>query len=175
MRNNADNFADLHNRLYGKVFSFVRLRIRNLQEVEDIVQDVFLKAFNSWKDIPDENTARNYLYIIARQRMIDIWRSSRSRFQTDLLNKEEGEDGDFDLLASDEPLPEDNFQKGENKDLVLNLLNQLKKEEREILILRFLDELEYKELARIYDTSEENIRQKVSRSLQNLKKVANKI
>ena len=183
MRNNLENFTSLHNRLYGKVFSFVRMRFNDPEEVKDIVQDVFLKAYNSWKDseqgIPDENTARNFLYIIARQRMIDIWRSARSRFQTDLYNKNEGdgeekESGDFDAFASDEPLPEDVFQKTENKDLVLKLLNQLKKEEREILILRFLDELEYKELARIYKTSEDNVRQKVSRSLQNLKSVATK-
>lgn len=176
------NFTDLHNRLYGAVFSFVRLRIKDKEEVQDIVQDVFLKAYNSWTDsssgIPDEKTAKNFLYIMARQRMIDIWRSSRSRFQTDLLNTNQesalGEDGgDFDALAGDEPLPEDLFVQNENKDLVVNLLNKLKKEEREILMLRFLDELEYKELARIYKTSEDNIRQKVSRSLQNLKKVAN--
>jgi RNA polymerase sigma-70 factor (ECF subfamily) len=112
--------------------------------------------------------------------MIDLWRSSRSRFQTDLLNKDFDEDSeennwnDFDQLASDEPLPQELFEKNENANLVLDLLNRLKREEREILILRFLDELEYKELSRIYKTTEDNVRQKVSRALQNLKKVAKK-
>jgi RNA polymerase sigma-70 factor (ECF subfamily) len=64
------------------------------------------------------------------------------------------------------------FIQNENKNQVTDLLNKLKKEEREILVLRFLEELEYVELARIYKTSESNMRQKVSRSLQNLKKVA---
>lgn len=174
-----ENFTSLHNRLYGKVFSFVRLRIKDPEEVKDIVQDVFLKAYNSWvlhsNGVPDENTARNFLFIMARQRMIDLWRSAKSRLQIDLVGRE-GEDseqgGDFDSFASDEPLPEENFEKSEGKEEVLALLNKLKKEEREILVLRFLEEMEYKELARIYQTSENNIRQKVSRSLQNLKKVA---
>lgn len=179
MPKNERNFTALHNRLYAKVFSFVRLRIRDTEEVKDIVQDVFLRAYNSWEDIPDENSAKNFLYIIARQRMIDIWRSSRFRTQTDLPNQKGDSDedwndaGNFDLLESDEPLPEEVFQKNENKEGVLKLLNKLKQDEREILILRFLEEMEYKELAKIYKTSEDNVRQKVSRSLQKLKKVAN--
>lgn len=172
-------FTSLHNRLYGKVFSFVRLRIKDPEEAKDIVQDVFLKAFNSWKEIPDENTARNHLFIIAKQRMIDIWRSAKNRLQTDLSSKydtdgeEYREASDFDSLVGDMPLPEDIFIENENRQEVLSLLNKLKTEERELLVLRFLEELEYKELADIYKTSENNLRQRVSRSLQNLKKVAN--
>lgn len=185
MRMNIHDFTSLHNRLYGKVFSFVRLRITNVDEVKDIVQDVFLKAYNSWVDdsagIPDEKTARNYLYIIARQRMIDVWRSGRNKYQVDLFNKNYedsyGEDGtgDFDLLESDMPLPEDIFLKNENKQKVTDLLNKLKQEDRELLVLRYLEELEYRELADIYKTSEDNLRQKVSRALTKLKGIAKKV
>lgn len=180
MRKTNENFTDLHNRLYSKLFSFVRLRIKDPEEVKDIVQDTFLKAYSSWTEIPDESSARNFLYIIARQRMIDIWRSAKHRLQTDLLNKnsDEGEDiwemGEFDNLESDLPLPEDIFQESENKTYILGLLNQLKESEREILTLRFLQELEYSELAKIFKTSEESVRKKVSRSLENLRKVASK-
>ena len=181
MDKNSQDFTVLHNRLYGKVFSFVRLRIKDADEAKDIVQDVFLKAYNSWnnrpEEMPDENTARNFLYVMARQRMIDFWRSSRFKTRTELLNNNTDdtdlwESGDFDSLESTEPLPEDVFEQTENKALILELLNKLKKEDREILILRFLDELEYRELARIYKTGEDNVRQKVSRSLQKLKVVA---
>jgi RNA polymerase sigma-70 factor (ECF subfamily) len=156
-----------------------------VDEVKDIVQDVFLKAYNSWVDdsagIPDEKTARNYLYIIARQRMIDVWRSGRNKYQVDLFNKNYedsyGEDGtgDFDLLESDMPLPEDIFLKNENKQKVTDLLNKLKQEDRELLVLRYLEELEYRELADIYKTSEDNLRQKVSRALTKLKGIAKKV
>jgi RNA polymerase sigma-70 factor, ECF subfamily len=179
--NTQDNFSLLHNRLYGKVFSYVRMRIRNVDEAEDIVQDVFLKAYASWGGGVEleENTAKNYLFMIARQRMIDLWRSARNKYETEVYtgnSDEESDDGvnNFDNMADDSPLPEDLFQEDENKRYVLDLLNKLKPAEREILALRFLEEMEYKELAKVYKTSEDNIRQKVSRSLQNLKKVAQK-
>ena len=50
--------------------------------------------------------------------------------------------------------------------------NSLKDSERQLLTLRFLQELEYKELSEIFKVSEDNIRQRVSRGLQNLRKVA---
>lgn len=169
----ASDFGELHNRLYGSVFSFVRLRVKDKEEAKDIVQDVFLKAYNSWEKIPDEKSAKNFLYIIAKQRMIDLWRSARSRFQTDLSGNTDDEEwdsfGEFDSLPSDDPLPEDLFEKSEQSSELMSALNRVRKEERELLILRFLDELEYKELARIYGISEDNVRQRVSRSLQNLK------
>jgi RNA polymerase sigma factor (sigma-70 family) len=108
--------------------------------------------------------------------MIDKWRSAKFRLQTDIGSKDDDGDGEvwseFDNFASDSPMPEEVFKENEAKEDLLKMLNQLKKEEREILVLRFLEELEYVELARIYKTSESNMRQKVSRSLQNLKKVA---
>jgi RNA polymerase sigma-70 factor (ECF subfamily) len=177
MRNSQNEFSDLHNRLYGKVFSFVKLRIRDSEEVKDIVQDVFMRAFKSWDKIPDETSAKNFLYMVAKQRMIDIWRSSRFKSHSEsstLVDEEGGEESLFDHFESGEPLPEEVFEENEKKKHVLNLLNSLKESDREILILRYLEELEYKELASIYKTSEGNIRQKVSRSLQNLKKVVEK-
>lgn len=180
MRKTNENFTYLHNRLYNKLFSFVRLRINDEEEAKDIVQDTFLKAYNSWEELPDENSARNYLYIIARQRMIDIWRSAKNRLQTDLLNKNSGDEegwslGDFDNLPGELELPTDLFEEQENKNYLLKLLNSLKKDEREILTLRFLQELEYVELAKIYETSENNVRQKVSRALQSVRKIAEKV
>ncbi len=175
---NTHDFTVLHNRLYGRVFSFVRLRISDKEEVKDIVQDVFLKAFKSWEVLPDESTARNFLFVIARQKMIDVWRSGRKKYQTDLVSTNNDKDSDFspdfDSFESDQPLPEDIFIQGEKQKQISEFLNLLKKEERELLVLRFLEELEYVELARIYKTTEDNIRQKVSRALQNLRKVANK-
>lgn len=181
MRENKEEFANLHNRLYSKVYSFVNLRVRDKEEAKDIVQDVFLKAYSSWSKVPDEATARNFLYLIARQRMIDLWRSAKHRLQGELSNNSNSDSSlpeylgeDFDSLESGEKLPEDIFQESENRQKAIELLNKLKPEERELLTLRFLEELEYIELAKIFETSEDNMRQRVSRALQNIRKVANK-
>lgn len=51
------------------------------------------------------------------------------------------------------------------KDEAQALLNELKPREKEVMKLRYLDELEYNEIAEILKESESNIRQIVSRSL----------
>jgi RNA polymerase sigma factor (sigma-70 family) len=102
--------------------------VRDKEEAKDIVQDVFLKAYSSWSKVPDEATARNFLYVIARQRMIDLWRSAKHRLQGELSSKN-GSDNllaeylgeDFDSLSGDEKLPEDIFQDSENRQYVVEL------------------------------------------------------
>lgn len=165
-------FEELHNRLYGRVFSYVSLRIKDREEVTDLVQEVFLKAYRTWSEIPEESTARQYLFVIARSKIIDYLRSARHRYMGVLQNKvdEFGEyESDFDSLKSEDPLPEEVFEKSENSKKILELLQVLNPLEREIINLRFMEELEYKELSEIYKTSEDNIRKKVSRALQKVK------
>ena len=166
MEKNHHNFTALHKSLYGPVFNFISLRVRNKQEVEDLTQDVFLKAYNSWSVIPDPQSAKNFLYYIARQRMIDLWKSAKVRYEVDTQPDFE----EFDQ-ADTGPLPPDRFIENERKKFALEILNSLKPGDRDILYLRFLEEKEYKELAEILGITEEYARQKVSRALQAAKKV----
>lgn len=167
MEKNHQNFTALYKNLYSPIFNFISLRVRNKQEVEDLTQDVFLKAYNSWKVLPDENTAKNFLYYIARQRMIDLWKSAKKKYESDgEINLEE-----FDQVDT-EPLPEELFEKSERQKEALDLLNALKAGERDILYLRFIGEKDYEEIAEILKITSDYARQKVSRALQAAKKVA---
>ena len=170
MEKNHKNFTALHNSLYRPIFNFISLRVRNKQEVEDLTQDVFLKAYNSWETLPEANSAKNFLYYIARQRMIDLWKSARSKYDTSDVVLGGGEE-EFDA-ADDGPLPEDIFAENEKKQQALKILNSLKPGDRDILYLRFIEEKEYSEIAEVLKISQEHARQKVSRALEQAKKVA---
>lgn len=169
MEKNHENFTALHRSLYGPIFNFISLRVRNKQEVEDLTQDVFLKAYNSWKSLPDENSARNFLYHMARQRMVDLWKSARKKYEIDALSEDDFEEVDTG------PLPEEMFENNERRKLVLDILNSLKAGDRDILYLRFIEEKDYQEIAEILGITGDYARQKVSRALQAAKKVVNNI
>jgi RNA polymerase sigma-70 factor (ECF subfamily) len=166
MQNNHANFTALHNRLRSSLHNFISLRVKNREEVDDLVQEVFLKAFYSWKTLPEDSSAKNLLFYIARQKMIDLWKSARKRYEYDGDMSLE----DFDQESGD-PLPFDLFVENERKEEVHKLLSNLKPEERQILYLRFIEEKDYSEISEILSISLESARQKVSRALQNTRKV----
>ena len=173
-------FIDLYNRLYNKVLTFVSLRVNDPEEAKDLVSDVFLKAWGVWqKDLsqdipfPEEQTARNFLFLIARQKMIDLWRSGRKKYIITLNQQGSPEDeftNEFDNLPATTLLPEEIFEQNERRNYAVGLLNQLNELERELVTLRFLEEMEYKEIAQVYGINEDNIPQKISRALKKLKK-----
>lgn len=167
MEKNHANFTALHRALYQPLFNFISLRVRNKEEVLDLIQDVFLKAYNSWDKIPEPATAKNFLYYIARQRMIDLWKSARIRYQTDVSVS----DTEFDEVDTG-PLPAELFEEGEKRGEVLKILNSLSPGDRDILYLRFLDEKEYSEISEVLKISEQYARQKVSRALEKARQVS---
>ncbi len=168
MEKNHANFTALHSKLYRPLFNFISLRVRDREEVADLVQDVFLKAYNSWETLPEPVSAKNFLYYIARQRMIDLWKSARIRYSSDK---------NIDDLEYDET-PGENvslelFVESERKAEALKILNSLKPGDRDILYLRFIEEKSYEEISEILKISEQYARQKVSRALQSARKVVN--
>ncbi len=173
-----DEFTSMHNRLYNRVYSYLSFRINDKEEVKDLVQEVFLKAFRTWKKVPDEKIAISYLYVIARSKSIDFFRSARHKYLGFLPGNSHDEFTDtssnikdpFDLLPGTEPLPEDIFIKNENSLLAVKMLKILEPLERELVSLRFLEEMEYGELSKIYNTTEDNIRKKISRALAKVRK-----
>jgi RNA polymerase sigma factor (sigma-70 family) len=167
MDKNHSNFTALYNSLYQPIYNFISMRVRNNDEVEDLVQDVFLKAYNYWKTLPEKESAKNFLYHIAKQRMIDLWKSGRKKYE---LVGEMSVD-DLDQPGSD-PLPEDIFEQSEKRQQAVNILNSLRPSDRDILYLRFMDEKEYSEISEILNISEDHARQKVSRALSAARKIA---
>lgn len=169
MEKNHANFTALHKNLYQPLFHFVSLRVGNKEEAEDVVQDVFLKAYNSWEVLPESATAKNFLYYIARQKLIDLWKSARFRYSSG----KELDESDFDEVDTG-PLAIDLFEKGERKEEVKKILDSLKPGERDILYLRFLEEKSYEEISEVLKISEESARQKVKRALEGARKVVKK-
>jgi RNA polymerase sigma-70 factor (ECF subfamily) len=167
MEKNHANFTALHNTTYNSLFNFIHLRVRDREEATDLVQEVYLKAYNSWGLLPEPQTAKNFLFYIARQKMIDLWKSARIRYSSDAdINDVEFDEADGDSL------PETLFEKSEREAEALDILNSLKPGERDILYLRFIEEKSYEEISEILKISGEYARQKVARALAKAKQVA---
>jgi RNA polymerase sigma factor (sigma-70 family) len=166
-----NTFTAMYNRLYNKVYSYIRLRVSNVDDVEDITQEVFLSAFRSWKEMPDDTVAKHFLFIIARSRMIDFYKSAHTRYSAKA--KVEGMDDVVDPLdtyESNDPLPQDIFIKNENSHEVTKILNNLSGIDREIIVLRFMEEMSYEEISEVLQINIEAGRKKVSRILDKIRK-----
>ncbi len=130
-----DAFRAIHDRYHDRLLAYVRHMLRGHSEAEDIVQDVFLRAYGSLRSGEREIAVRPWLYRVAHNRCIDyVRRAPAAPLQPDELLP-----GGIDPVAAAE--------RREDLRRLVSDLHALPAPQRSALIIRELEGLSYDELA----------------------------
>ncbi|MFH1890260.1 MAG: RNA polymerase sigma factor [Candidatus Kuenenbacteria bacterium] len=161
------SFTQIYDLYVDKIYRFVFLKTSSRETAEEIVQDVFMRF---WKFAQDnENTVKSIsavLYQTARNLVIDYYRSIGRKESTVLLE---------DNLIPDKTADADtDIQKDIDIEYSLqeveNALKLLPEKYKDIIIMKFINELSSKEIAQALNKQEGNVRVLVHRALATLKK-----
>lgn len=161
----SEDFEKIYINYSDKIYRYVYLNTSDPYLSEDITSETFLRIWKNWKKIkPDFMQA--LLYKTAKNILIDYYRKHKNGKKVSLEETvEKGIEPSYD-----EDLIE-KIHKDENIKKVNNAIKTLPDNLREVLILRFINDLSAKEAAEIMDTSEVNIRVLQYRGLKQLKEV----
>jgi RNA polymerase sigma-70 factor (ECF subfamily) len=161
-----EDLVKIHTRrVYGICYRFAG----SSQHAEDLTQEVFLRVFRSLKSFrAGEGTFTVWLGRLTRNLLIDHYRKSRMDRATDSLDER--------LPALEETVAmsarTDGMLAGrEASEALQAALQKLSPELREILILRDLEELEYREIAGILDIPEGTVKSRLNRARAELARV----
>lgn len=163
---NTEAFAEIFRLYYTPVYRYVLLRMGSKHQSEDIVQEVFLKAFQSMPGFDLKKVTANsmlpYLFTIARNAIIDHKKkASREIIDDEIV---------FNYAGVTE-LPSNALEKEEWGTWLFKALTELSASEREVLELKFLSELTNQEVSLIMGKTEEAVRQLQSRGIRNLRDI----
>lgn len=137
-RQDEDAFHELYDRYGGPVLSYVRMLAREPELSEDVVQEVFLSVWRKAPSFrPDRGDVPAWLYTIARNKLVDLWRRRSTRGDK--------EDTSVDLTRFDSPVREDEVRVVSLA--VRKALSALKREQRVALELAYFGGLTYEETA----------------------------
>ncbi len=142
-RNITQVITDYSKRLMG----FIRKRVNNEADAEDILQDVFYQFVGNTQPI-EQMTA--WLFTVARNKIIDRQRKKKPESLEDLFGEEENEEGglnwsEFLFDASDNP--EKDYLRTLFWEELNNALSELPEEQRQVFILNELEGVPFKEIA----------------------------
>jgi RNA polymerase sigma factor (sigma-70 family) len=129
-----DAFRAIHDRYHARLLAYVRHMLRGSTEAEDVVQDVFLRAYGALRTGEREIAVRAWLYRVAHNRCIDYVR----RAPAPPLQPDERLPGGTDPVVEAE-------RREDLRRLVADLHN-LPEQQRSALIIRELEGLSYEEL-----------------------------
>ncbi|MGT2473764.1 RNA polymerase sigma factor [Paraburkholderia terrae] len=132
--------------------NFIRRRVIDQDEADDILQDVFEELVEAWR-LPDPvEQVGAWLFRVARNRIIDRFRKKKEVPLPDAANAADGEeaDGDYRLdltLPSADAGPEAAYARAALLDTLRAALDELPANQREVFIAHELDGLSFKEMA----------------------------
>lgn len=140
------NITKVINDYSKRLMGFIRKRVTNEADAEDVLQDVFYQFIGNTQPI-DQLTA--WLFTVARNKITDRQRKHRPEPLEDLLSEDEGEEvfNWSELLFDSSNDPEKEYLRSLFWEELREALEELPAEQRDIFILHELDGVPFKELA----------------------------
>ena len=156
---------DLHwNELYG----FMIKRTENENDAEDLCLQAFSKAFDKIETFNNEFTFSTWLTSIAKNLHVDMIRKEKTRLRQSTDVEEVGRDVIDETLG-----PEDQLIRSQNLNKLLQQVKSLKPIYRDVIQLRFFQELSHKEIAIQLGLSLSNVKVRLLRAKKLLSEIIN--
>jgi len=158
-----------------KVFNIAYGILGNLEEAKDLAQEVFLSVFDSIKDLREEVKFDVWLTQITLNHCRNRWKYLKRRhyFNSDSLDDPiETEGGDMPRQIYDpSDDPEEFYEKKMVQQFIQRGLLQLREEQRELIVLRDLQEYSYEEIGKLFHLPEGTVKSKLHRARMDLKEI----
>lgn len=161
-------FIKLYDEQAADIYRFTYFKVGRVEEAKDLTSIIFLKTWNhiQTNSLVDAKTLRGLLYKIARTSIVDYYRDSGHKRDLSL------DDEKKPLELADESINLDEaVEKNRRLALIKSKLPLLKDEYREIIVLRFINELEIDEIMEATGKSRGSVRVLIHRSITALKKM----
>ncbi len=144
---NKNLFEKIQNKYKKPLTHLIARMIRNSEDVEDIVQETFIRAYNNLQYFKKEFAFHSWLFKIASNLCIDFIR--KKRIQTISLEQPyPHSDSENYMDFPDEEVEADRYVMNDERKKALNYaLSQLPEKYRVVIELRHFEELDYNEIA----------------------------
>lgn len=162
-KGDTESFGILVERYQQKLIRYGSRMLFNKSDLEDIVQEVFIKAFRNFQSFDTSRKFSTWIYRIAHNEFINHGKKF-SRQITDYF--------DLEVLLPHKPADKnlaDEFDKNQQKTVLENSLSELDAKYAEPLVLYYLEGLDYKEIAEVLHLPIGTVGVRIKRAKEQLK------
>jgi RNA polymerase sigma-70 factor (ECF subfamily) len=162
IRGEASAFGLLYNKYQPKLFRFIFLKVSQREEAEDLTHQVFLNAWQNIESFKDEGLPlSSWLYKIARNKVIDFYRTRKQISSIESIPDE--------ILALSTKSSEEEISQKIQLESVYKALKKLPLDYQEVILMRFVEGLTPREIAKITGKNYGAVRVTQFRALKQLK------
>lgn len=159
------NFEQIYQEYYNKIYLFVKKRILQEQDAEELTADIFTAVYkNLGRYRPEVSSLDTWIYVITGNRIKNYYRDRKDEMLTDEMEE---------MIQKQELSAEDVTMLRQEREDLLQCLKQLPVRERSIIILKYYQGKSSEEIGRQLDLTSGNVRVILKRSLNKLRKIMN--
>lgn len=155
-------FLEAYDRLADSVLQHCAFRISDHERAKDLTQEVFMKV---WQYIADGNDVRNMkalVFHVLRNLITDEYRGKKKKALSLDMLQEDGFDAPF--------MGDAHTRAQSDARIVIEAMRDLPDHYREVLLLRYVDELLVKDIAELMHETENTVSVRIHRGLKMLRK-----
>lgn len=161
-RGNQADYSLLIDRYKDKAFSLLRRMLKNEMDAEEVLQDCFLKAYNSLQNFRQDSKFSTWFYKIVYNSALTTLAGKKRQIEREMSSIEDH----FDLGEYDNEV----YSNAENcEQYVLNMVDKLPPRHALVLILFYIDNMSMNEISQVMDLSLVNVKVLLHRSRKALK------
>ena len=156
-RGNQSDYAIIIDRYKDKAFSLVRRMLKNEMDAEEVLQDCFIKAYDSIKTFRQESKFSTWFYRIVYNTTLTRLSSTKRKIESQMTSVDEH----FDLESDYD------FKTSEKKDMVQfikDMIEKLPENYSLVLTLHYFNDLSCEEISETLNTSVSNVKVILHRS-----------
>jgi RNA polymerase sigma-70 factor, ECF subfamily len=153
-----------HRRIYNICYRFAG----SYDDAEDLTQEVFIKMYRTLNSYDvDRGAFMTWVTTMTRNLLVDHFRKTKQERLTDSLDTTSSDHEDAmplgDQIPDRGPAPDSKVQSREARDVVHEALQKLSPELREAVILRDLQDMDYREIATVLKVPEGTVKSRINR------------
>jgi RNA polymerase sigma-70 factor (ECF subfamily) len=165
-----------HRRIYNICYRFTGRG----EDADDLTQEVFIKIYKTLKTYDVKRGALStWVTTMTRNLLVDHFRKSKQERITDSLDASTGQEENgpslHERLADAGPGPQKGVEQAEKHKLIQGALQKLSPELREAVILRDLQDMDYREIAEILRVPEGTVKSRINRGRTELGRLLSRI
>jgi RNA polymerase sigma-70 factor (ECF subfamily) len=154
-----EEFKGLVSAHKNRLYRLANWMLHNTEDAEDLIQEVFLKLWSIKHDLDKYRSLEGLLVQMTKNMCLNKIKS----------RKIDGSDLWLETLQSTQVLPDGLIEQNENLQLVKRVMQKLPDQQQVVLQLRAVEGLETREIAKIVDETENNVRVLLSRARKNVR------
>lgn len=160
--NQIVEFTILFNKYKKRIYNYALKMFGDKMRADDVVQDVFIKLFENLNSINNKQSIQFWLFKTTRNEIVGFLRSNKNKsLITHSVDLEELEIKEPTLLTEE-------YENKETNKLILDELDKMNEDFREVFVLKEYSGLSYKEIASLLNIDEDLVKSRLYKARQKL-------